>query len=89
MILLVTLMRHTKMFLITPSYRMQHSTRSYLGIPRLRSQVVTLFMFNIIKYFIPLTKSNQPPATTMAALILPGGMDSDGRTATITPLHGM
>lgn len=31
-----------------------------VAIPRPRSQVVTLFMFNIIKYFILLTKSNQP-----------------------------
>lgn len=40
-----------------------------LAIPRLRSQVVTLFMFNIIKYFIPLTKSNQPATTVGSANI--------------------
>ena len=48
---------------IIPSYVCSILSLIVLAIPRLRSQVVTLFMFNIIKYFIPLTKSNQPATT--------------------------
>lgn len=48
---------------IIPSYVCSILGLIVLAIPRLHSRVVTLFMFNIIKYFIPLTKSNQPATT--------------------------
>lgn len=48
---------------IIPSYVCSILGLIVLAIPRLHSRVVTLFMFNIIKYFIPLTKSNQAATT--------------------------